>query len=274
MVRRVAADGAGVALIVRTRRPFFRSRPGTLLLWSTVTLIAVALAIPYFPFAAFLDFVPLPGTPGRHAVRFDGGLRGGDRGAQTVVLPLAHRQRKYSRRQRIYSQGQPRGVHSAVISPGRSFAASPVETSTMETGAGITVEDLWTAGVPERQGPPEVDAVRHYFQLVGRLPYSRARKKHACASRSRQHTDRLWPLCSCIHHPRAVCFGSRARCTRGSRSPISCCWHRMVRAQRAEILAALRRVVKAARLGGREEAPSGCYRSSSAPSGMCHCVRR
>jgi Mg2+-importing ATPase len=49
-----------IALVVRTRRPFFRSRPGRLLLWSTLVLIAVALAIPYLPLMHFLGFVPLP----------------------------------------------------------------------------------------------------------------------------------------------------------------------------------------------------------------------
>ena len=35
-----------VALVVRTRRPFFRSRPGRFLLWSTVATAAVAFALP------------------------------------------------------------------------------------------------------------------------------------------------------------------------------------------------------------------------------------
>jgi len=51
-----------IALVVRTRRPFFRSRPGSLLLISTLVLIALTLAIPYFPFAGLLSFVPLPGS--------------------------------------------------------------------------------------------------------------------------------------------------------------------------------------------------------------------
>jgi Mg2+-importing ATPase len=51
-----------VALVMRTQRPFFRSRPGTLLLTSTVVLIAVAFAIPYLPFVDAFGFVPLPGT--------------------------------------------------------------------------------------------------------------------------------------------------------------------------------------------------------------------
>jgi P-type Mg2+ transporter len=50
-----------VALVMRTRRPFFRSRPGTLLLWSTLALIAGAFAMPYLPFAAIFGFVPLSG---------------------------------------------------------------------------------------------------------------------------------------------------------------------------------------------------------------------
>jgi Mg2+-importing ATPase len=51
-----------VALVMRTRRPFFRSRPGTLLLTSTVVLIAVAFVIPYLPFADVFGFVRLPGA--------------------------------------------------------------------------------------------------------------------------------------------------------------------------------------------------------------------
>jgi Mg2+-importing ATPase len=50
-----------IALVVRTRRPFFRSRPGTILLASTIALIVVAFAIPYLPFAGVFGFVPLPG---------------------------------------------------------------------------------------------------------------------------------------------------------------------------------------------------------------------
>jgi Mg2+-importing ATPase len=49
-----------VALVIRTRRPFFRSRPGRLLLLSTMALIPVAFAIPYAPFAGVFGFVPLP----------------------------------------------------------------------------------------------------------------------------------------------------------------------------------------------------------------------
>ena len=46
--------------MVRTRHLFFRSRPGALLLWSTVAVVALALAIPYLPFDSVFGFVPLP----------------------------------------------------------------------------------------------------------------------------------------------------------------------------------------------------------------------
>jgi Mg2+-importing ATPase len=49
-----------VALVVRTRRPFFRSRPGHWLVIASVAVAAVALAIPWIPAAATLGVVPLP----------------------------------------------------------------------------------------------------------------------------------------------------------------------------------------------------------------------
>ncbi len=51
-----------IALVVRTRRAFFRSRPGRLLLYSTIALIATTFAIPYLPFVRVLGFVPLPAS--------------------------------------------------------------------------------------------------------------------------------------------------------------------------------------------------------------------
>lgn len=49
-----------VALVVRTRRPFFKSRPGTVLLASTLALVPVTLAIPYIPIVAELvGFIPM-----------------------------------------------------------------------------------------------------------------------------------------------------------------------------------------------------------------------
>jgi Mg2+-importing ATPase len=48
-----------VALVVRTRRPFFRSRPGFVLLATTGGVAVAALALPYLPGAHALGFVPL-----------------------------------------------------------------------------------------------------------------------------------------------------------------------------------------------------------------------
>jgi Mg2+-importing ATPase len=49
-----------IALVVRTRGPFWRSPPGRLLLASTAAVIALALALPYLPFVSVFGFVPLP----------------------------------------------------------------------------------------------------------------------------------------------------------------------------------------------------------------------
>jgi len=49
-----------IALVVRTHRPFYRSRPGNLLLTTTLVVIAVALVLPYLPFSSIFGFVPLP----------------------------------------------------------------------------------------------------------------------------------------------------------------------------------------------------------------------
>jgi Mg2+-importing ATPase len=49
-----------IALVVRTRRPFYRSRPGTTLWVTTAALVPLAVAIPYLPLVDVLEFVPLP----------------------------------------------------------------------------------------------------------------------------------------------------------------------------------------------------------------------
>jgi Mg2+-importing ATPase len=51
-----------VALVVRTRRVFYKSRPGALLLWSSVVMIAITPVIPFLPGAGYLGFVPLSST--------------------------------------------------------------------------------------------------------------------------------------------------------------------------------------------------------------------
>jgi Mg2+-importing ATPase len=49
-----------IALVVRTRHLFFRSRPGKLLLVSTLIFIAITLVLPYLPFISVFGFIPLP----------------------------------------------------------------------------------------------------------------------------------------------------------------------------------------------------------------------
>ena len=49
-----------IALVVRTRRPFYRSRPSNLLLATTLAVIGVAIALPYLPVSGAFGFVPLP----------------------------------------------------------------------------------------------------------------------------------------------------------------------------------------------------------------------
>jgi Mg2+-importing ATPase len=49
-----------IALVVRTRHLFFHSRPGKLLLISTLIVIGIALVLPYLPFNSLFGFIPLP----------------------------------------------------------------------------------------------------------------------------------------------------------------------------------------------------------------------
>jgi len=49
-----------IALVVRTRHLFFRSRPSTLLLASTLAVVGVTLMLPYLPFHSLFGFVSLP----------------------------------------------------------------------------------------------------------------------------------------------------------------------------------------------------------------------
>jgi Mg2+-importing ATPase len=49
-----------IALVVRTRHIFFKSRPGTLLLVSSLIFIGITLILPYLPFVSVFGFIPLP----------------------------------------------------------------------------------------------------------------------------------------------------------------------------------------------------------------------
>ncbi|HVO93709.1 MAG TPA: cation transporting ATPase C-terminal domain-containing protein, partial [Terriglobales bacterium] len=57
-----------VVLVLRTRGPAFRSKPSALLLWTTIAVSILALAIPFLgPASSLFDFVPLS-TPQMGAV--------------------------------------------------------------------------------------------------------------------------------------------------------------------------------------------------------------
>jgi Mg2+-importing ATPase len=49
-----------IVLVIRTRRPFYSSRPGRLLSISTILVVAATLAIPYTPLGGLLGFGTLP----------------------------------------------------------------------------------------------------------------------------------------------------------------------------------------------------------------------
>ena len=53
-------SASAIVLVVRTRRPFYRSRPGKPLVAATLATGAVTLALPYSPLARLFHFEPLP----------------------------------------------------------------------------------------------------------------------------------------------------------------------------------------------------------------------
>jgi len=57
----VISNSAAV-LVIRTRRPFFRSNPGKYLLMATLLIVVVRIMIPITPLAELLGFEPLPMT--------------------------------------------------------------------------------------------------------------------------------------------------------------------------------------------------------------------
>lgn len=49
-----------ILLIIRTQRPFFKSKPSRYLLGSTASILIIAASLPYMPFARLFDLPPLP----------------------------------------------------------------------------------------------------------------------------------------------------------------------------------------------------------------------
>jgi Mg2+-importing ATPase len=53
-------SAALIVLVVRSRRPFFRSRPSKLLAFATVVVVIITVLTPHLPFARVLGFQPVP----------------------------------------------------------------------------------------------------------------------------------------------------------------------------------------------------------------------
>jgi Mg2+-importing ATPase len=49
-----------IVLVVRSRRPFFKSRPSKLLVFATAAVVVLTAFTPYLPFARLLGFEPMP----------------------------------------------------------------------------------------------------------------------------------------------------------------------------------------------------------------------
>jgi Mg2+-importing ATPase len=53
-------SAALIVLVIRTRKPFFRSRPGKYLLAATITIVVVTLILPFTPLRGLFGFATLP----------------------------------------------------------------------------------------------------------------------------------------------------------------------------------------------------------------------
>jgi Mg2+-importing ATPase len=55
-------SASATVLVIRTRKFFFRSKPGKYLLMATLLIVVVTILFPFTPFAELLGFQPLPMT--------------------------------------------------------------------------------------------------------------------------------------------------------------------------------------------------------------------
>jgi Mg2+-importing ATPase len=53
-------SASAIVLVIRTRRPFFTSRPGRALVLATLVVAGTTLLLPYLPIAAPLGLTPMP----------------------------------------------------------------------------------------------------------------------------------------------------------------------------------------------------------------------
>jgi Mg2+-importing ATPase len=51
-----------IVLVVRSRRPFFKSKPGKYLLMATLLVAGVTIMVPFTPLGEVFGFCPLPGS--------------------------------------------------------------------------------------------------------------------------------------------------------------------------------------------------------------------
>jgi Mg2+-importing ATPase len=51
-----------IVLVIRSRRPFFRSKPGKYLLMTTLATAVLTLVLPFTPFGRIFGFSPLPAS--------------------------------------------------------------------------------------------------------------------------------------------------------------------------------------------------------------------
>ncbi|MEQ8201756.1 MAG: cation transporting ATPase C-terminal domain-containing protein, partial [Syntrophomonadaceae bacterium] len=49
-----------ILMVMRTRRPFYRSRPAPILLYSTIVVAIITIFLPYLPLHQLLSIEPLP----------------------------------------------------------------------------------------------------------------------------------------------------------------------------------------------------------------------
>jgi Mg2+-importing ATPase len=49
-----------IVLVIRSRKPFFRSRPGNSLLLATLSIVVITVIVPFTPLAAILGFCRMP----------------------------------------------------------------------------------------------------------------------------------------------------------------------------------------------------------------------
>jgi Mg2+-importing ATPase len=49
-----------IVLVIRSRKPSYKSKPGKYLLIATLSIVALTLILPYTPFAGVFGFSPLP----------------------------------------------------------------------------------------------------------------------------------------------------------------------------------------------------------------------